>query len=69
MTNDDGRGIIKFSKENNMKVVSAHFKRREIHKGTWLAPNGEYSNQIDYVIIEKAHHKVIKKIKLCRYKL
>ena len=52
-----------------MKVMSTHFKRREIHKGTWMETNGEDSNQIDDVIIKKAHHKVIKKIKLCRYKL
>ena len=31
-----------------------------------MAPNGEYSNQMDHVIVEKAHHKVIKKIKSCR---
>jgi len=49
-----------------MKVMSTHFKRREIYKGTWMVPNGEYSNQIDHVIIEKAHHKVIKKMKSFR---
>ena len=63
---NNGRRIIEFSEEKNMKVMSTHFKRKKIHKGTWMAPNGEYSNQIDHVIIETAHHKVIKKIKSCR---
>ena len=49
-----------------MKVMSKHFKRPETHKGTWMGPNGEYLNQIDHIIIEKALQKVIKKIKSCR---
>lgn len=31
--------------------MSIHFKLKNIYKGTWTTPNGQYVNQTDHIIL------------------
>lgn len=52
-TNENGQLLIDFAKEKGMIIKSTYFQRKEIYKGTWISPDGTYTNQIDHVLIEK----------------
>lgn len=56
-SNDNGKRIISFAAEMGLRIVSTNFAHKEIHKATWLAPNGRYSNQIDHVLIQSQYVK------------
>ncbi|KAK9694149.1 hypothetical protein QE152_g33725 [Popillia japonica] len=49
ISNDNDRRIISFAAEFDLTVVSTKFQHKEIYKGTWLALNKKYVNQIDRV--------------------
>lgn len=46
--------------------MSTHFKRKDIHKGTWTPPNGEHINQIDHALVNKQHQRIVKNVRSCR---
>jgi len=62
-SNDNGIKLIKFEISKNMVVGSTRFKRKNIHKETWLSPGGRFSSQIDHVLIENKHKTIIKNVK------
>jgi exonuclease III len=47
----NGELLAEFVIANNMVVMSTQFQHKEIHKGTWTAPDHNTVNQIDHVII------------------
>lgn len=49
-----------------MKIVSTSFDYKNIHKETWLSPNGKTKNQIDYVLIEMKHLKRVTDVRSYR---
>lgn len=65
-TNENGRFLIDFATENNMKIVSTKYQHKEIHKGTWRSPDGENINQIDHVLIEKRSETCVKDVRTYR---
>ena len=38
-----------------MLAKSTQFPRKDIHKGTWRAPGGTYTNQIDHVLVNSRY--------------
>ena len=52
-SNRNGELLIDFATSRNMVISSTQFPHRDIHKGTWVAPDGKTVNQIDHVIIDK----------------
>lgn len=48
-----------------MRIISTYFKRKEIHKGTWLIPGRNETKQIDHVLIKKNESMNIN-VKSCR---
>ena len=36
--NDSGRRLLRFSAENDFKVMDTHFEHKDIHKFTWKCP-------------------------------
>ncbi|KAK9670998.1 hypothetical protein QE152_g41042 [Popillia japonica] len=45
-TNDNGLRLINFAIEMKMKIMSTHFPRKEIYKGTWRIPKRNCSREI-----------------------
>jgi hypothetical protein len=50
--NNNGQRVIDFAISKSMIIASTRFPHKEIHKITWTSPDGNTSNQIDYVLIE-----------------
>lgn len=36
-----------------MIISSSYFPDKEIHKQTWMSPNGQTKNQIDQVVVDE----------------
>lgn len=49
-----------------MTISSTQFPNRNIHKVTWISPDGETNIQIDYVVIDKRAASSIMDVKARR---
>ncbi|XP_046399915.1 craniofacial development protein 2-like [Ischnura elegans] len=58
-TNENGMRLISFASAKNLKIMSTTFPRKDIHKYTWVSPNGQVKNQIDHVLTEDRHKSCI----------
>lgn len=65
-TNENGLRLIELAIERNMKIISTHFHRKDIHKGTWMIPGKNETNQIDHILIQEKHAKMITKVRTYR---
>lgn len=65
-SNENGRCIIEFARENKMKIISTHFDHKDIHKATWISPSGNASNQIDHMLIEERDMRTVKDVRSYR---
>ncbi|KAG8259134.1 hypothetical protein J6590_108848 [Homalodisca vitripennis] len=52
-TNDNGVRLLSFCEATNSKVMSTAFPHKNIHKQTWVSPNGIVKNQIDHAMIDQ----------------
>ncbi|KAK9719661.1 hypothetical protein QE152_g22553 [Popillia japonica] len=52
--------------ENDLRIVTTYFQHLEIHKGTWISPDGRTINQIDHIAIESKHLKYILNVRSYR---
>lgn len=59
VTNENGLRLLSFSEVMNLKVVSTMFPHKNIHKETWVAPNGLVKNQIDHALVDQRHKSSI----------
>jgi len=66
VSNDNGTRLLSLAVAGDLKVKSTAFPRKNIHKATWISPNGEIENQIDHVLIDKRHHKNITNVRSIR---
>lgn len=51
--NARGERLIEFAEGNNYRILNTFFNKREEDKWTWISPNGEYRNEIDFVMANK----------------
>jgi hypothetical protein len=65
-SNENGRRVADFTLGKNMRTSSTYFPHKNIHKETWICPDGGTRNQIDHVIIDTRHAKDITDVKTCR---
>lgn len=65
-TNDNGTRLVDFATEKNLVVGSTRFARRDIHKATWVSPDGVTSNQIDHVLTDNRHKSSLLKVRTLR---
>jgi hypothetical protein len=54
----DGFGAVNLPTSKNLSVKSTMFPHRNIHKYTWMSPDGKIHNQIDHILIGR-HSSVL----------
>jgi exonuclease III len=64
--NENGQRIVDFTSGKNICISSMYFPHKNIHKETWISPDGGTQNQIDHVITDTRHAKDIIDVKTCR---
>jgi hypothetical protein len=53
ITNDNGVRVVNFPTLKNLTVKSIMFPHRNIHKFTWISPDGKTHNQTDHILINR----------------
>ncbi|XP_047998769.1 uncharacterized protein LOC125236115 [Leguminivora glycinivorella] len=51
--NDNGKRLIDLAFTYNLKVMNTFFKKKHSRKWTWISPNGQIRNEIDYILTNK----------------
>jgi hypothetical protein len=53
ISNGNGIRVVNFATSKNLAVKSTMFPHHNIHKNTWMSPDGKPHNQIDYILVER----------------
>lgn len=48
--NNSGQRLINFALENGLTIINTCFKKKQNRRWTWRSPNGQYKNEIDYIL-------------------
>src|SRR5579871_5514335 len=64
--NENGEMLINFCMENRLVIGGTIFPHKNIHKLTWISPNGRSENQIDHFMINKRWQKSLLDVKVKR---
>lgn len=48
--NDRGQKLIEFARENKLTIINTCFKKKPKRRWTWCSPNGQYKNEIDFIM-------------------
>ncbi|XP_065064756.1 craniofacial development protein 2-like [Rhopilema esculentum] len=51
--NERGTRLMQFAKSKGLKIGNTFYRKRKIRKWTWISPNGETRNEIDYILANK----------------
>lgn len=51
--------LFDFAIGKGLSIKSTMFHRKDIHKYTWVSPDGKYRNQIDHVLINNNFKTVL----------
>lgn len=54
-TSENGERLIDFATSKNMIISSTCYIHPDIHKQTWVSPDGQTINQIDHILIDRRH--------------
>ena len=66
ITNKNGERLITFAISKNLLVKSTYFEHKDIHKYTWISPDGQTLNQIDHVLVDRRRHTNIMDVRSYR---
>ena len=64
--NGNGERLCALSDMNGLVITGTLFPHKDIHKATWLSPNGKTKNQIDHILINKRFRNSVKDTKVFR---
>jgi endonuclease/exonuclease/phosphatase family metal-dependent hydrolase len=65
-SNQNGGIVCNFAIHNNMCIMSTQYQHKRILKGTWTAPEGATTNQIDHVLINANKRSVAEDVRSMR---
>ena len=51
--NEAGQRLIEFCQENALVITNTPFQQHKRRLYTWTSPDGQYQNQIDYILCSK----------------
>jgi hypothetical protein len=54
-SNENGLRLINFAAAHKLVISSTVFRRKEIHKATWVSPDTRTKTQIDHLLIDSRH--------------
>ena len=57
--NENGERLCEFCEMNDLVITGTIFPHKEIHKATWISPNGTTKNQIDHAMIAKEYRSSV----------
>ena len=52
MQNDRGERLLNFCRDHDLFITNADFKHHERRRCTWQSPDGDYRNQIDFILVK-----------------
>ena len=58
--------LVKMRIMNNLIIGGKIFEHKNIHKATWVSPNGKVKNQIDHILINKKWRSSLLDVKVKR---
>ena len=61
--NDAGQRRIEFCQENTLVIGNTLFQQHKRKLYTWISPNGQYRNQIDYILYSQRWRSSIQSAK------
>ena len=66
VSNDNGDRLIAFCTFNEMVIGGTVFPHKDIHKATWLSPDGHTENQIDHFCISRKFRRSVDDVRVLR---
>ena len=63
MQNEAGQRLTEFSQDNALVIANTFFQQHERRLYTWTSPDGQYRNQIDYILCSKRWRSSIQSTK------
>ena len=45
--------LVEFAQRHNFKIMNTFFKKRLNRRWTWISPNRETKNEIDYIMTDR----------------
>ena len=64
--NEAGQRLIEFCQENTLVIANTLFQQHKRRLYTWISPDGQYRNQIDYVLCSQKWRSSIQSAKKTR---
>jgi hypothetical protein len=58
-SNDNGVRRVNLTTSKNLVVKSSMFPHQNIHKYSWISPNGNTHNQTDHILIDRRWYSSI----------
>ena len=56
--NEAGQRVIEFCQENSLVIANTLFQQHKRRLYTWTSPDGQYQNQIDYILCSQKMEKL-----------
>ena len=61
--NEEGQSLIEFCQENTLVIANTLFQQHKRRLYTWTSPDGQYQNQIDYILCRRRWRSFIQSAK------